>query len=250
MKYRYRLKENIAASPGPGWNSRGANVGTDAVVMPDPEKAAEAWAKSLGRSPGQRERLGWENHAEREGLSPEQIEKGWKHVVKDADKEEASALATLRKVFGERSAWAGYSGHPDGQTLEPDEMGIVRRKRPRTQVQSEGAAFLAVPVMPRPSPATGDGRTKTNDDETPPGFPFHTRSAELVWAQAQKIVRTHPEANLQEILRLSMEAAKVTVNELTPEDAQLLQMAVNQIQNGPARTNARFGNDDGFNGAK
>lgn len=65
------------------------------------------------------------------------------------------------------------------------------------------------------------------------GFPFHTKAAEKVFKVAEKKSVLYPELNAQQILQQSIHDAEVGPHELTPEDAQLLDMAIRYFIDGP-----------------
>jgi hypothetical protein len=67
-----------------------------------------------------------------------------------------------------------------------------------------------------------------------PGFPFHTRTAEIVFKKALELIPLHPEKKSAEILKLAIEKSQSPVTELTPEDGRLLDIAISWAQNGKA----------------
>lgn len=238
MSKRVReILEGVVGSPSPGRPALGANLGTGAVVKKDVATVAKDWSTALGREASLRERPAWEKHAEREGLSPDEIEQGWASLSKAATRDESNALATLRKVFGETVSWTG-AWVPNKNMLEPDETGVVRRKK-LEKAKTEATGFVGFPKMHQ-APQVGNAKGQAQiANETPPGFPFATRAAELVWSAVQQLARTHKIEEDGELLRMAVEASEVSMSELTPEDMQMLRMAVQQLRNGTPQTNVR-----------
>lgn len=83
-------------------------------------------------------------------------------------------------------------------------------------------------------------------DATPPPWPFATESARRVWDVAQKLAMEMKLLASQDILYRAVEDSKVSAADLTPEDMKLLQMAIDWIQNGPAKPSGRDGNGGPF----
>jgi hypothetical protein len=76
-------------------------------------------------------------------------------------------------------------------------------------------------------------------------FPFGTEAAARVWSCAREVEISYPEASADEILSIAMRDADVVQNDLTPEDAQLLRMAMDWLMNGPAQSTNRTGGAPG-----
>ena len=190
--------------------AQGASLGSGAVVREDPVAAVAAWAKGLGRKPTPEDRSAWSEHARRLNMSPDDEAKGWK-AVEWVEK----TFAALRQALGmseTSAAWGGYS---------VPNIGMIRMQ-----------------------PSTGPASMKATDSPAwgqPPdaSFPFHTRAADKVWAAAKKNILKFKTSGASEILRKSIEDANISPSELTPEDAQLLGMAIHYMQNGPASTTVR-----------
>jgi len=160
-----------------------------------------------------------------------------------------AALATLRKVFGESVKWSGY-WVPLKQTIggnkrenQPKKKPFVD-KQPKVTEDSEEGPIDEMDVMGvKTHQAAQDGNAKgqaqiLNQD---PGFPFQTWSAKQVWKLAQELIPLYPLKKPAEIISLAIQRSGVLATELTPEDDQLIKMAVDYMQNGPPKTNVRTG---------
>lgn len=66
----------------------------------------------------------------------------------------------------------------------------------------------------------------------PEAFPYRTRTAEVIWEKAKKLISLHPELDEQGILRKAVLDSGVNSLDLTPEDWRLLEMAVEWFKNG------------------
>lgn len=246
MRYLRRpiIENNASSVVGPGLGSQGGNMGTGAVVNRDPEEVAKEWVSSIGREPSDKERDAWSRHAERASLSPEDEEKGWAFLTKGIAKREELALATMHKVFGDSASWAG-TDVPLKNMLVPDELGVVRRnksaEKPKLQTMKEALGSPKMHQAPQMGDAGAAAQMANGGPNTgeAPGFPFHTKSAEKIWTFAKLLILTHPEAPPTEIVRLAMLKARLPPSDLTPEDTLLLQLAIEWMQNGPAKTNVR-----------
>lgn len=270
---RSRLRgEDIAASVGPGWRSQGTNIGTGAVVKPDAHAAAKDWAINLGRKPSEKDRGNWTVQAQRLGISPEDEVSAWIQLTnQQKESGEHQAMKTLRKIFGDSidekwdGKWAGWQAPlaPQKRQVSPDDPERPEDANPNTGKRKtlplgaptpaeqdeatlmRGGAFLGYPKMNQaPQDGNAAGQAQTVSD-VPPGFPFHTRSAERIWAFAQLAILTHPEAGPTEIIRLAIQDSEIPITDLTPEDVALLQMAVAWAQNGPPATSVRTGGTPG-----
>lgn len=111
----------------------------------------------------------------------------------------------LKAVFGESIPWTGYEVPNINQMkIQPERPGNVR-------------------VPDGPSPGWAERAA----------FPFHTASAEKVWASVKKLMFKNKTAQTSEILRMAIEDSGVYGIDLTPEDAKLLAMAIDWARNGP-----------------
>lgn len=88
-----------------------------------------------------------------------------------------------------------------------------------------------------------------NNKVPSPLFGFHTPSAEVIWKHAKTIANRHPKETTAGIISKAIERAKIPASELTPEDAKMLDMAVNWYLAGklsgdqPPTTKPYGGND-------
>ena len=183
----------------------GATLGTNAVVKDDPAHAANQWLKSLGRKVTKNDRAAWAEYAKRQNMSPDDEEKGWKTLEWNED-----VFAALKAVF-EATSWWGYS---------VPNLGMVQMQT------SAGPASARAPESPAWGPVAS--------------FPFHTKVADKVWDSAKKMIAKYKAAKPLEILRLAIDDSKVFGNELTPEDAKLLELAISWAQNGAPKPVAKM----------
>ena len=209
-------EQSMAAAGGRGWRLRTGYMGSGAVVFPNTDEEAKAFLKSLGRPLKDADREGWATYAGRLGMAPDAVERAWKAMSKPQLKPKlAELVAELKGVF-EATSWWGYSAPHIFQTGDT-RQGPVQMPTP---VSIKVPDVKQKPVKPVASL---------------PSFPFHTKTAGAVWAKAQKLVGTMPLANPTEILKRSIQAADINpISDLTPEDEQLLRMAIEFAQNGPA----------------
>lgn len=179
-------------------------VGTQAVVRQDPKNAAHAWKKNLGRKMKKTDRLGWYEYARRNNMTAQDIEAGWDSV------QERSVEDDLQLVFGEGLPWGGYyTPTIQGMKMQP----------------STGPASYLSPNSPAMAPD--------------PAFPFHTKTADKVWEKLKKLSLKRKDLDTNQLLALAIEQSDVSPNELTPEDAKLLGMAIEWLRNGPAGIKVR-----------
>jgi hypothetical protein len=196
----------------PGYPGSG-DIGTQKVVRPEYRTIADQWRASGGT----KDKAAWTTYAERLGVWPEDIEKGWEYlsastsnkpqytgpgepskdlppaaqsspglpVGKVTSRATNEAVSPLKRVFGEATSWWGYS--------------------------VPNLFMLNMPSTPAPFP----------------GFGFHTKTAEKVWDQAKKIAAENPKMKTDEIVAKAIEATRSLSTELTPEDGRLLDMAIN-----------------------
>lgn len=203
------VAENAASSViGPGMYSGYGQLGTGTVSFPDAAKNADAYRKGLGRKVVNTDRAGWEEYASRLNMMPDDVAKGWNIMTRGSAEEAVDA------VFGESTSWSGY------WIPSPNMISI---QQPEAPVDGKGGGG-------------GSGGT---------GFPFRTAAAEKIFQKASRLILLHPELNAHEILRRAIEDANVKNSELTPEDEQLLLIAVQFLQNGPARSDVRTGGTPG-----
>ena len=223
----------ISTSGKPQYPGTG-DIGTQKVVRPDYRVAADQWKKEEGT----KDKAAWTAYAERMGLWPEDIEKGWAYIsMESASKRDAATVppgqlpptaqsspglpvgnvisratnessSPLKQVFGEATSWWGYS--------------------------VPNLFMLNMPSTPAPFP----------------GFGFHTKTAEVVWDHAKKLAAANPKAKTEEIISKAIEAAKVQASEMTPEDTKMLEMAINWYISGKMwdlrpPTNVRIGGAPG-----
>lgn len=242
----------MASSPLPGWRSQGTALGSGAVIMPDQNAVAKEWSKSLGRKPTKKDRDAWLNHASRQGLGPDDIAKEWTRFQTEA---RLATTRSLADIFSESLFnWKGMNV-PLKQMLDPQNAALAqepnmdpatvndpplkkKKRRPQMEIAPPSATF---PKMTQASQGQVPSGQKYPDDVKPPGFPFSTKAAGVVWAAAQKLMRDNPEIAPQDILGQAMQQVKTPIYDLTPEDLTLLQMALQFAQNGPARNNVRAG---------
>lgn len=74
-----------------------------------------------------------------------------------------------------------------------------------------------------------------------PQFSFHTREAEIIFEIAKRRMIEYPEKPLSDVLEMAMAEAGVTWEDLTAEDVQVLDIALNWAQNGPPPPTQRVG---------
>jgi hypothetical protein len=177
--------------------AHGASIGSGAVVRDEPVKAATDWLKSLGRKPTKKDRAGWAEYARRQNMTPDDEAAGWK-AIEWAE----SVFAALSAVF-EATSWWGYS---------VPNLGMVKMQG------TAGPASAKAPDGPAWGPVEA--------------FPFHTKVAGKVWDSAKLMIAKYKTAKPLEILRLALDHSKMASNELTPEDAKLLELAISWAQNG------------------
>lgn len=197
----------MSAAGGLGWNARTGNLGTGAVVKPDPAQLAKSWADEIVifRPLMPDDKDNWAEYAKRMGCDQECIDKGWgwlmQHPTPPSD---TPAKESLDSVFGEATSWWGYSV-PNLMMLKMPQAGPVSR------------------------------------GEDSSGFPFATKAAMRCWSLAQKLIPLYPLARPEEIMNKAIEKAGTLATELTPEDEHMLKLAIDWAQNGPARTDVRIG---------
>jgi hypothetical protein len=252
--------ENIAVSPGPGWRSQGTNIGTDKVVKPDPLEAASAWVRNLGRPPHLKDVDQWKEFARRMGLGPEDSELGWTHITRGAKMGEA--LVLLRSAFGEGGSppWSGsWSGYwvPMKQMIDPNKRQVSPRpddeEHPedanlperRKKLKRKLGERIGVNVKTHQAPQVGNARGQAQKANENPGFGFRTWSARKVYETALSLIALYPLAKPADLIGMAVRKSGVLTTELTPEDDQLLKIAIDWAQNGPARTNIRTGGTPG-----
>jgi len=78
-----------------------------------------------------------------------------------------------------------------------------------------------------------------------PLFPFRTATAERVFARARDMILEYPSDGPDAILHRALEHEPRPYYDLTPEDMQLLKMAIEWLQNGPPPPSARTGGAPG-----
>jgi hypothetical protein len=71
-----------------------------------------------------------------------------------------------------------------------------------------------------------------NYRQGPQPFPYRTRTAEMVWEAAKKLVPMHPELDEIAILKKAVEVAAINTLDMTPEDWRLLEMAIEYYKSG------------------
>lgn len=59
-----------------------------------------------------------------------------------------------------------------------------------------------------------------------PGYPFHTKSAERVWAKAQDLIAKTEKPILNDVLQQAMDSEQVAQHEISPEDQEILVLAI------------------------
>jgi len=259
-----------ASSPGPGWLSRGTNIGTDRVVNPDPVSVANAWRGAQKRTIGRKDWQGWKEHARRMGLDPQAMETGWR-VIGGPRREGAmpeSVFDDLRSVFMEisspgtagsgRAAYGGYyvqfapgeapkkrvvSPRPEDEE-RPEKM-QRRENKSKKQPLGERVAVSGPQIKTHKAPEVGNARGQADLANQNPGFGWRTWSAKMVYEMAMRLLPLYPDKNAGEIIGMAIRKAGVLTTELTPEDDRMLKMALDWAQNGPAKTNIRTGGTPG-----
>jgi hypothetical protein len=184
----------------------GATLGTNAVVRDEPIKAAAAWKKSIGpRRVTKNDRAAWGEYAKRMNMTPEDEKTGWA-AIEWAE----NVFSALRAVF-EATSWWGYS---------VPNIGMIKMQG------TAGPASAKAPDAPAWGPVAS--------------WPFHTEVAGKVWDSAKKMIQKYKFAKPLEILRFAIDDSKVFSNELTPEDAKLLELAISWAQNGAPKPVAKM----------
>jgi len=158
----------------------------------DAQAEARVWAREMLRV-GQRppfNREGWEEHARRMGMSPDQVETGWIYIATDFSQKAEQcdrAVASLRKALGESSTKWPAKGYN----------------------------------MPLPGSykvrSTGPGGAS---------FPFYTKAGEKVFRAAQNIIAGDPDIGIDDVYQLALARAGVGGFELTPEDDAIMGIAI------------------------
>jgi hypothetical protein len=229
---RTKTEQSMAAMGGRGWRLATGNLGTGAVVFPDPAQSASDFATALGRPVKASDLDGWREYARRLSIPEKAAESAWRAVVKAAQKPLKSALEDLRAVFGEE---LGAMAVPvtriftpkmthGGPQIEPPPNGTVKKiKDLKKGDPPEPPPDPGVPSAPEPS------------------FPYHTKEAGKVWKAALALVDLYPTEGPADILKRALSKAGVKGIEITPEDEKLLQMAIHFAQNGPPRSLSRIG---------
>ena len=261
--------ENIAASPGPGWRSQGTNIGTGAVVKQDPVSTANDWARTQKRRLSRKDWPAWQEHARRMGLDPDEMDMGWRTVMDRPEQVQASALDTLKTVFGEAGSmapgspggsgagWRGYWGPAPGTVsgqkpanqpqpedeIHPEDMQKQPKKKKKQLGETSGR--LGVNIKTHQAPQIGNAKGQAQDANENPGFGFRTWSARMVFEMAQRLIGLYPLMKPEEILGMAIRKSGVLTSELTPEDDRMLKMAIDWAQNGAAKTNVRTGGAPG-----
>jgi hypothetical protein len=255
MGTQVQADEDIASSPGPGWTSRGTNIGTDRVVKPDALSAANDWARAQKRPLGKKDWVAWQNHAQRLGLDPDAMDTGWRTIMGRPEQVELAAVATLKKIFGESVSWRGYgapSMPPDEPRIGPEDIQpwqAAHEKKKRKKINSDEITSMgeriSVNIKTHQAPQVGNARGVAQDANENPGFGFRTWSARMVFEMAQKLIGLYPLAKPAEILAMAIRKSGVLTSELTPEDDKMLMMAIDWAQSGAPKTNVRTGGTPG-----
>jgi hypothetical protein len=187
------------------------------ALRPDFREVADSWRKGALRSGklSPQHKPSWEEHAKRLGLFPVDIERGWEYLNSN---DSERALSDLGSVFGPLPK--PTSGPPVGAVTSRASMREALNDL--KCVFGEATSWWGYSV-----PHLLMLRTPQNPVQANPGFGFHTPSAQLVWDEARKLADENPKAETKVIINAALERAKVMVTELTPEDAKLLDMAIN-----------------------
>ena len=266
-----------AASPGPGWLSRGTSLGTDAVVKADPLTVANDWVRAQKRKITRADWTAWREHARRMGLDPTAMDQGWRVIGGPRREGEMpeSVFDELHSVFAEvvspgtagsnRQAYGGYYVTFDPRVVPkkrrvspepeqgPEDMQVRERKKTKKALGervgvaggSSGPGVISPEIKTYQAPTVGNARGQADLANQNPGFGWRTWSARMVYEMAMRLIPLYPEKNAAEILGMAIRKSGVLTSELTPEDDRMLKMAIDWAQSGPARTNIRTGGTPG-----
>lgn len=200
---------------GLGFNWRSAkftgpnDLGTGALVTPDAKKEFDSWKSSGGKT-----RASWEEHAKRLGVMPSEIVSTWLDSGEpDFGKEEINSAPSAKP----------NQGPPIGASVSRAESKSVL-----ASVFSEATSWWGYSIP---------NLHMVNTPQTPGngGFGFHTVAAERAWKFARQVADENPKDTTANIVRRACARANVVAMDLTPEDASLLDMAINWYLSGKAR---------------
>lgn len=161
----------------------------------DPRAEAELWAKEVSRN-GQRpvtDQGAWEVHAARMGLTPDQIDQGWRYIETVFNRRlrphgrMESVVADLGEIFE-------FSGQPYGGYNLPMPH-AWKQKIPRHH-------------------------------DVDPSWPWRTKSAQRVYQKALEVIREYPDLEMPKVYERALALAKVSPFDMPPEDDAIMGMAL------------------------
>ena len=218
--------EGIATATG--WGSATGNLGTGAVVFPDPGELATSFEKSLGRPLKASDRDGWLEYTKRLSFPERGAQALWDKMLKSAQKTLSSALEDLKAVFGEAMSSGStpvvsifvqtQKMSHGGLQIEPPPNGTIKKIKDLQKAPKR--------EKPDPSPITAP----------PASFPYRTKDAEKVWRAASDLILVYTTEPPGEIFQRALAKSGVKSFEITPEDEALLRMAIHYAQNGPPKS--------------
>jgi hypothetical protein len=106
---------------------------------------------------------------------------------------------------------------------------------------------VSVNVVTPQAGEIGNARGQAMDAAQDPGggYGFYSWSANRVYDMALRLIPLYPLKSPEELIGMAIQKSGVLSSELTPEDDQLLKIAVAYAQNGPPKTNVRTGGTPG-----
>jgi len=187
------------------------DLGTGKVVKPDINLLAAQWFRDVGVSGTKSD---WEEYAKRSGAFPEDIEGGWNYL--------APMFAASNKSNKPSSKHNSEDSEPVDDVRDRIKFGealLVLKTVIGEGVSWSGYSVPNVSMINMPN--TGN-----------PGFGFHTKSAEQVWASAKQVADADPKLKTDDIISKALEQSDSALTELTPEDIRMLEMAINWYLSG------------------
>lgn len=106
---------------------------------------------------------------------------------------------------------------------------------------------VSVNVVTPQAGEVGNARGQAADAMQDPGggYGFYSWSANRVYDMALRLIPLYPLKSPEELIGMAIQKSGVLSSELTPEDDQLLKIAVAYAQNGPPKSNVRTGGTPG-----
>lgn len=138
-----------------------------------------------------------------------------------------------------RKGWDSFARRNKLTYSEADEgwRWLVGRLKGRLK-EGMGPATMGATFIPNPmsmkTPATMN-----------PAFPFKTKSAYAVFDRVMDVMLSHPRAGSDELILRACDSLKMPVSDITPEDVQLLRMAIDWMQNGAPKNVVHTGGAPG-----